>query len=637
MLTRIITAILFTLLVSTSTYANEPNFTKGIGWLSFRDLTSDDFHEKYIQHKEEYIMIDMDAYETSSGIRFSMVWEKNTSNREWAEFRNMTTDEYHAKWEDFKTRGFRPVDIEAYRVGSIVRYAGIWIKNTEGFGWSSKRNLTKAEYEAYITEQRGLGRKMIDLEMYPTNSGIQYAAVWVSNNDNTDWKEVHGKNRTDYQAQLDDLTGKGYLVTNFDSYTDGGTQRYAFICEKRSGFGFQVRTDRTQLEYANMWREYSDKGYRLIDFECYSTPNGQRYGGIWLENNKYFDYSKRGQLDELITKYKNDNNLPGISVAIVRDGEMIYRRGFGFADKEAGKVAHGGTIYLSASVSKLFSGTMAVKFQDEGKLRDGTIISLNLNNKLSTYLTNVKKSDGSLVTIPSKHTQTVAQLYAHLGCLKHYDGPTPSTQQYAKAIDALTQIWNADLLSGCTIGTNRNYSTHAHTYLAAVLEKVTSRTSAQLVKSELADPYGLGTLRVQFTTSTIPSNYERAKPYNDNNTPTTYGNNSWKVFGGGIETSAVDLAWFGWKVLDGQIVKPAARDNVLWTRVKSGETNGIAWELRDIGGRRVAEHNGSWTGARAELRVYRDNGLVIAIMSNRTNHTVDDVGTLATKIGDIVL
>lgn len=624
-------------MLSCTALAGEPNFIKNIGWLSFRDLSSQSFADKFDQYKKDYIMIDFDAYETSSGLKYSMVWEKNTTDRPWAEYRNMTSDEYHAKWEDFKTKGYRPVDIECYRSGGSMRYGGIWIKNTEGYGWSSKRDMTKAQYESYITEQKAEGRKMIDLEMYATSNGIRYAAVWVKNYDNTDWKEEHGLNRDDYQAKLDDLTGKGYLVSNFDSYTDGSTQRYAFTCEKKSGFAFQVRTDRNETDYANLWREYCDKGYRLIDFECYSTPNGMRYGGVWIENNKRFDYSKKENLDKLINKYKEDNNLPGISVAIVKDGEMVYRRGFGYADKGNGKVAHGETIYLSASVSKLFSGTLAVKLQDEGKLRNGTSVSLNLNNKISSYLTNVKKSDGTTVSIPSKHTQTVAQLYAHIGCIQHYDGGSPSIKQYTKAIDALTQIWNASLVSNCTIGTNYNYSTHAHTYLAAILEKVTGRTAAQLVQSEFADPYGLSTLRAQYSSPSIPADYDRAVPYKDNNTSTSYENNSWKIFGGGIEISAVDLAWFGWKVLDGQIVKPTARDNVMWTRVNSNVNTGIAWFLGSHGSRRIAEHNGSWTGARSELRVYRDDGVVISIMSNRTNHSIDDVGVLADKIGNIVL
>ncbi len=636
MLHKIITAL--ACLVCLIAKANEPGFAKNISWLSFRDLSGSDFGLKFEKYKNDgYILIDMDGYETNSGVKYSMVWEKNTTNRAWAEYRDMTDEGYHAKWTEMKDKGYRPVDIESYRVGGSQRYAGIWIKNSENYSWSSKRNLTKAEFESYKTEQKNAGLKMIDLEMYETGSGIRYAAVWVKNVDNTDWKQEHGLTRDAYQARINTLGDQGYVFTNFDAYKDGATQRYAFICEKKSGISYQLRTDRSELEYANMWREYRDKGYRLIDFECYKTSSGMRYAGIWIENNSRFDYSKKGELDNLITKYKTDNNLPGISVAIIKDGEMIYRRGFGYADKETGKVAHGETVYLAASVSKIIGGTLAVKLADEGKLRNGTNVSLNVDNTTRSYLTNVRKTDGTLVTLPAKHIHTVKQLYAHLGCLQHYDGPEPTTKQYTKAIDALTQIWNADFVAGCTNNTNANYSTHAHTYLAAVLEKVTGRTSAQLVESELAAPYSLNTLRVMYTTSSLPANYDRAKPYSDNNAATTYDNNSWKVFGGGIEVSAVDLAEFGWKVLDGKIVKSAARDNVMWTRVLPGETYGVAWALGGSTPNRIAEHGGSWTGARSHLRVYRDKGVVIAIMSNRTNHTVDDVSGLCSNIANVVL
>jgi CubicO group peptidase (beta-lactamase class C family) len=110
--------------------------------------------------------------------------------------------------------------------------------------------------------------------------------------------------------------------------------------------------------------------------------------------------------------------------------------------------------------------------------------------------------------------------------------------------------------------------------------------------------------------------------------------------GGGIEVSPVDLARFGWRLLTGDIVNANVRDNRLWTQVAAASTNGLAWNLRTIGGRRVAQHSGSWVGARSFLRVYRNDGLVIAIRSNRRDHRSDlDQGAanLATAIGNIVL
>ena len=113
-----------------------------------------------------------------------------------------------------------------------------------------------------------------------------------------------------------------------------------------------------------------------------------------------------------------------------------------------------------------------------------------------------------------------------------------------------------------------------------------------------------------------------------------------------MELSAVDLATFSWKVLAGQIVSPAVRDNRLWAAVKSGcgsSTSGacaygLGWARGYFGSRRVVDHVGAWTGAHSLILVYRDDGLVIAVMSNRDNHTKDgDLGGLGSSIGNAVL
>jgi CubicO group peptidase (beta-lactamase class C family) len=100
------------------------------------------------------------------------------------------------------------------------------------------------------------------------------------------------------------------------------------------------------------------------------------------------------------------------------------------------------------------------------------------------------------------------------------------------------------------------------------------------------------------------------------------------VLGGGLQIDAPDLARFGWFVLNGWVVSDSVRDNRLWRSLTDGLRTwsntrnnappvGLAWEVRNRNGRRVAEHGGSWVGARSHLAVYRDDGLVIAILSNQ--------------------
>lgn len=620
------------------------------GWVSLRDLTSAQFSTNFTKYSNAgYRMIDIDAYPNGSGLLYSQVWEKNSDKRGWAEYRNMTSAQYGDRWAELRDKGYRPHDFESYRSGSNQRYAGIWVKNKEGWSWSSKRDMTSDQYSAYFTEQKNAGRRPVDIEVYPTSSGLRYAAIWYQNAGNVGWAQLRNMSRTTYQQKLNDYSAAGYRLLDYESYQSGSTQLYAAIWEKNpAGRGWAARSDRTELQFANYWRQYRDEGYRLVDFERYNTPSGVRYAGLWVENDSRFDYGRKGTIDSFITSYRDKNKLPGISVAVIRNGKIIYRRGFGYADKEAKKVAHGETVYNAASVSKVIGGTLAAKLEAEGKLADGTRVSLDLTRRTSAFLTNIPVGGGNTASLPTFHTHTVEQLLAHLGCVAHYK-TTPKianqTTHYATLVDAVQSIWDTRLVQGCTVGTTKSYSTPGFTFIGAVLERVTGRPADRLIKEELATRYGLSSMRVQWENTSLPGNYDRAKPYKDNNDPTSYQDSSWKMLGGGIELTAVDLARFGWKVLNGQIVKPAVRDNRLWAAVASGcgtSTSGncqygIAWARGSSSGHRIAAHSGAWTGARSYIRVYRDDGLVIAIMSNRDDHKVDDVSALATQIGDAVL
>lgn len=605
---------------------------KALDWASKRDLTSAAFSTAFNEYKSKgYMMIDVDAYSTPRGLRYSMVWRENTDKRGWAEHRNLTSAEYNAKWTEYRDKGYRPLDIAAYPSGSQTLYAGIWVQNKENLAWSSNRNLTSTEYGNIYSEKRAAGYRLVDMEAYQTSGGLRYSAIWYKNVDNISWIQYRNMSRDSYQAKVDELGASGYMVVDFEAYQNGGNTQYAAIWEKKPGYAYQVRTDRSETAFANLWRQYRDQGFRLVDFERYATANGDRYAGIWLENDSRYRYNKKAQLDEVVQDYLELNDLPGISVSVIKDGQSIYRRGFGYADLADGKWAHAQTIYGAASVSKVIGGTLAAKLEQEQQLESGAGFSLDLSNQTRSYV-------GGL---PWYHTHTVEQLLSHTGCIGHYS-TTPAvanqTTHYANATLAVNSIDNIGLVTGCTIGDQASYSTAGFTFVAAALEGATGRTINSLLSTELFAAHGLNDMRVQFSSNALPSNYERAVPYNSSNNPSSYSDNSWKVLGGGIETSAYELSRFGWKVLNGEIVSADTRDNRLWQKVDGSVSSaGLAWFIKSVGGRRVAEHNGSWTGARSFIRVYRDDGLVVTIMSNRTGHDAKDVATLTNEIANIVL
>lgn len=637
---------------SSASWAGIVKDEKNLGWYSHRDLTSAQFSSYFAQYsRQNLMMIDVDAYPVDGKLRYSMVWQDNTDKRGWYEYRDMTSDEYHAKWAELRDKGYRPLDVENYWINGKSYWAGIWVQNVEGWGWYSKRGLTGAEHGQLFDDLSRRGYRMVDVEVNETPAGLRYSSIWYRNVDGRGWYQYRDMTRAEYQQKVDDLSKDGFKVVDYESYSNDGTQLYAAIWEKKPGFAWQVRTDRTAQEFTNLWHQYADEGYRLIDFERYDTPKGSRYGGVWAENSSRFQYNRKAQLDNAIQQYSNTNNLPGISVVIIDNGSVLYRRGFGFADVNDNVTAHSKTVYSAASVSKLYGGTLAAKLEDESQLRDGTVFSLDLTQPTSNYIAG----------LPALHTHTVDQLLSHLSCVGHYNQMANQTTHYTTATAAVQSIWNTSLLAGCTPGNNWNYSTHAFTFVGAVLEGATGATLNDLLQDELFTPYGLSSTRVAYSGNSLPANSLRATPYTTQDTVTTnvvpfvdpphpvtnpnvetsYSDNSWKVLGGGIETNTYDLARFGWKVLNAEILSANARDNRLWTRVNPSFTHGLSWSITsDNSGRNVAEWNGTWTGSRTFLRDYQDDGLVIAVMSNRTTHRSDlsaDVTNLTNTLGNIVL
>ena len=198
-----------------------------------------------------------------------------------------------------------------------------------------------------------------------------------------------------------------------------------------------------------------------------------------------------------------------------------------------GKVAHGETIYNTASVAKVIGGTLAGKLEAEDRLHDGTTFSLDLTKRDRVLPHQCADRRRQIRHDPvSQHKQNVDQLLSHLGCIAHYE-TTPISpirrQHYANAIAAVQSIWNVGLVNGCTIGSTISYSTPAFTFVGAVLERVTGRTAAGCCARRSPNATALPTLRVQFETAVAAGELRPGRRPTTTTTPRpTYQDNSWK-------------------------------------------------------------------------------------------------------------
>ena len=94
-----------------------------------------------------------------------------------------------------------------------------------------------------------------------------------------------------------------------------------------------------------------------------------------------------------LTKHYNSSDLPGFSVAIVSENEILYTRSFGLANKENEIAFESTTIQNLGSVSKTFVGLALIKAIEDGALE----INTNINDILPFQVINPYFGDSPIL------------------------------------------------------------------------------------------------------------------------------------------------------------------------------------------------------------------------------------------------
>lgn len=593
--------------------AFDPNTTS---WYSYRDQSSSSFSTTFNALKGSYIPTDIDI-ETSGGYAVGSVWQKNPDGRSWKEKRNLTSSQFASEWNSAKAAGMRTVEQETYLVNGERRWAGIWVKNVEGNSWASHRGQTNAQFVASFNAHRDAGLMPVDYDEYLTSSGLRYNSVWVKAPARTSWKLYRGLSSTGYGNKFDELKS-AYRVLNFDSLKVSSGQRYAGIwIQNTNGRAWAARRDMGLTSYKNYWYRYRDLGYRVVAFNRYQTASGTRYSAVWRQNDdNKIKWSLRSQVDSVVQQELDSTDVPGISVAVYQNGKAVYTRGFGNADIDDNVWMDSTHVGSTASVSKAIGGTLAFRMQEQGLL--------DIDDDTRDHVP----------SMPSKHSHTVGDLLANRGCVRHYadgDGSWDDTP-YATALAASKKFWNDNLV--CTqaqVGTPYNYSTHGYTLAGAAMEAAGNDDIKDLLRKKLTTPFKLGTLGPQNFSSSV----HRMSLYTSGNDEVDTPNNDWKVLGGGVDSSAADLAGFGSKLIGGQILSAASR-NEMWTPPNGSSNYAHGWSTGTEDGTQVVAKNGSWTGNLAYLRLYPQKGISVAVIMNDRSGDQSATG-LGQDIGALVL
>ena len=296
-------------------------------------------------------------------------------------------------------------------------------------------------------------------------------------------------------------------------------------------------------------------------------------------------------------------NLPGLSVAISRNGQVILAEGFGYADIERKRPITPDTRFRTASVSKVITVTALAKLVEEGRL--------DLDAPIQKY-------------VPSYPTKawpmTARQLAGHLSGMPHYsDADRIEPRFYPSVTDALGVFAHESLKF--EPGTAYSYSTHGFTLLSAAMEGAAGQPFLDYVQRAVLDPLGMRSTAPDLRARPHPAMATIYRSQNDRLSRVEKPEDaSYKWAGGGLTSTPTDLLRLANGYFDG-FLKPETV-SMMWTsqRLASGKETGVglAWRNgRDMAGHRTIEHAGSMEGVRVVVCIFPEERLVISLMTNR--------------------
>jgi serine beta-lactamase-like protein LACTB len=335
---------------------------------------------------------------------------------------------------------------------------------------------------------------------------------------------------------------------------------------------------------------------------------------------------KHAQIESAIAKVMSANSVPGVSAAVVENGDYEWSQGYGMADLENFVPATSRMLYRLASVSKPLTATAAMQLWEHGKL--------NLDGPVQNYCPAFPQKEWPITT---------RQLLGHLGGIRHYRGDSQddpevgNTKYFDDGIPAGLRFFANDPLVAKP-GTKFSYSTQGFTLAGCAIEGASGEKYVEVLHKNVFIPAGMRSTVADDRYAIIPL---RTRFYHKDKSGRVVNaeflDSSYKIPGGGWLSSVEDMARFEVALLGDQLIHRATRD-VMWTPQKTADglktDYALGWGTgKDLGVGDVG-HGGGQQGTSTFIMLAPERRAGVVVLTNMDGV---DAASLATELMRIVL
>jgi len=323
------------------------------------------------------------------------------------------------------------------------------------------------------------------------------------------------------------------------------------------------------------------------------------------------------------------HQVPGISVGVVYDQELIWSKGFGFSDLEKRTPVTPATLFRVGSITKVFTATAIMQLRDQGKLR--------LDDPITRHLPGFKIQnpfpDAPEITLWNLLTYT-SGLPREAAFPYWTDHEFPTRDEILAAMATQTLIYSP--------GTKYKYSNLGVFLLGAVIEEVSGESYREYIEKHIFSPLGMDHSSVDppaDQSGPLATAYMRRQPDGARQVMDYYETRGMAA-AGSIVSSVQDLARFAALNLrqensttDGEILRTStmrAMQRPQWVYSSWTGAVGLGFRVAPRDGKNTVSHTG-WIGDhRAHLLMVPDDKLAVITMINSVEplHTLFSSGAL---------
>jgi CubicO group peptidase (beta-lactamase class C family) len=331
-------------------------------------------------------------------------------------------------------------------------------------------------------------------------------------------------------------------------------------------------------------------------------------------------------VESAISNFMAANKIPGLSAAIVANGDIAWSGAFGQADLEHSIPVTAQTLFRLGSISKPLTAVGAMELWQAGKL--------DLDAPVQKYCPSFPDK-GVLIT--------TRELLGHLAGIRHYhsesieDPEVSNIAHFGDPIQGGLKFFKNDPLVSKP-GAQFHYSTQGYTLVGCAMEGASKEKYVAYIQQNVLSPAGMTHTVVDDRYAIIPGRtdfYQKDKSGNVVNAD--FLDSSYKIPGGGWLSTADDMARFELAILNLQLLKQSTLE-LMWKPSKQSQSSkggyGLGFGIFTDKGIRYVGHSGGQQGTSTNMLMAPEWKTGVVVLINMENVSAD---RLSRQILQIVL